>query len=97
LKEGQRIRVYENRLLRKLHNEFYNRTIKSRRIIWAGQVARVEKEDFIQSFRSKARRKRPLGRLRRRWVDNIKMNLRENGVVLTALICLRIWAGEGHF
>jgi hypothetical protein len=34
--------------------------------------------------------KRPLGRLRHRWVDNIKMNLREDGVVWTVLICLRI-------
>jgi hypothetical protein len=34
--------------------------------------------------------KRPPGRPRRRWVDNIKMNFKENGVVWTGLISLRI-------
>jgi hypothetical protein len=40
--------------------------------------------------------KRPLGRPRRRWEDNIKMDLREIGWVLwTGLIWLRIRSGEG--
>jgi hypothetical protein len=40
--------------------------------------------------------KRPLGRPRRRWVDNIKMNLREIGwVVRTGPIWLRIGTGGG--
>jgi hypothetical protein len=38
-------------------------------------------------------RKRPLGRTRRRWMDNIKMDLRLDGVAWTGLIWLRIWAG----
>jgi hypothetical protein len=34
--------------------------------------------------------KRPLGRRRRRWVDNIKMDLRVDGLVWIGLIWLRI-------
>jgi hypothetical protein len=36
-------------------------------------------DECIKAIGGKARRKRPLGRTRRRWVDNIKMNLREIG------------------
>jgi hypothetical protein len=42
--------------------------------------------------------KRPLGRPRRRWEDNIKMDLQEvEGVVGTGWSWLRIGAGGGHF
>jgi hypothetical protein len=48
--------------------------IKSRRMRCAGHVARIgEKRNSYMI----ARRKEPLGRPRRRWVDNIKMDLRE--------------------
>jgi hypothetical protein len=39
--------------------------------------------------------KRPLGRPRRRWVDNIKKDLREDRVVWTELIWLRIGINGG--
>jgi hypothetical protein len=39
--------------------------------------------------------KRPLGRPRRRWVDNVKMDLRQDGVVWTGLIWPRIGASGG--
>jgi hypothetical protein len=39
--------------------------------------------------------KRLLGKHRRKWVDNIKMDLREDGVVLTGLIWLRIVTSGG--
>jgi hypothetical protein len=43
----------------------------------------------------KPERKRPLGRPRRRWMVNIKIYLREDGLVWTGLIWLRIWtSGE---
>jgi hypothetical protein len=38
---------------------------------------------------------RQLGRPRNRWVDNIKMDLRQNGVLWTALIWFRIGTTEG--
>ena len=45
----------------------------------------------------KSEGKRPLGRPRRRWEDNIKMDLQEVGwVAWTGLVCLRIWMGGGH-
>jgi hypothetical protein len=45
------------------------------------------KEECIQDFGGKARRKETLGRPKRRWVDNIKMDLREiRWVVWTELI-----------
>jgi hypothetical protein len=56
--------------------------IKSRRMRWAGHVARMgEKRDAYRILVGKPGGKRPLGRPRRRWVDNIKMNLREIGWV----------------
>jgi hypothetical protein len=52
--------------------------IKSRR--WAGHVARIgEKRTAYRILVGKPEGKRPLGRPRRRWVDNIKMDLRETG------------------
>jgi hypothetical protein len=54
--------------------------IKSRRMRWAGHVARMgEKRNEYRILVGKPEGKRPLGRPRRRWVDNIKMNLREIG------------------
>jgi hypothetical protein len=68
---------------RKLHNEelhnLYsspniNRTIKSRRIRWAGHVARMgEKRNAYRILVGKPEGNRPLARPRRRWVDNIKI------------------------
>jgi hypothetical protein len=72
---------------RKLHNEdlrnFYCSPsiiiiIKSRRMRWAGHVARMgEKRNARRIWIGKPEEKRPLGRSRRRWEDNIKMDLRE--------------------
>jgi hypothetical protein len=50
--------------------------IKSRRIRWAGHVARRGKINAYRTFVEKSEEKRPLGRLKRRWVDNIKMDFR---------------------
>jgi hypothetical protein len=50
--------------------------IKPRRIKWAGHV-RVE--TYIRNFFGKPEGKRPLARPRRRWEDNIKMDIREVG------------------
>jgi hypothetical protein len=67
--------------LRKLHNEelhnLYSspsiiRMIKSRRMRWAGHVARMrEKRNAYRILVGKPEGKRPVGRPRRRWVDNI--------------------------
>jgi hypothetical protein len=72
---------------RNLHNEeFHNlysspsiiRIIKSRRMRWAGHVARMEaKGNVYRLLVGKPEGKRPLGRPRRRWIDNIKMDLLE--------------------
>jgi hypothetical protein len=91
---------------RKLHNEelhnFYSspniiRMIKSRRMTWTGRVARMgEKWNIYRILVGKPGEKRPLGRQRSRWMDNIKMDLREiDGVVLTGLIWLRIGVSGG--
>ena len=54
------------------------RGIKSRRIRWAGHVARMGERRGVQRFLvGKPEGKRPLGRLRRRGDDNIKMDLQE--------------------
>jgi hypothetical protein len=99
LREEHRLRVFENRVLRrifgptgewrKLHNEelrdLYSsssiiRIIKSRKIRWAGHVARMgEKRNAYRLLVGKPEGKRPLGRPRCRWLDNIRMDLGEVG------------------
>ena len=74
---------------RKLHNEelrdLYSlpnivRVVKSRRVRWAGHVARMGQGRGVHSVMvGKPEGKRPLGRLRRRWEDNIKMDIQEVG------------------
>ena len=52
--------------------------IKFRRLRWAGHVARMEKgRSAFKILRSKPAGKRPLGRPRDRWEDNIRMDLEE--------------------
>jgi hypothetical protein len=75
---------------RKLHNEelrdLYSsssiiRMIKSRRMRWADHVARMgEKNNAYRLLVGKPEGKRPLVRPRRRWVDNIRMDLGEVGL-----------------
>jgi len=56
------------------------RVIKSRRMRWAGHVARMgERRGVYRVLVGKPVGKRPLGRPRRRWEDNIKMNPQEVG------------------
>jgi hypothetical protein len=74
---------------RKLHNEelrdLYSlpsiiRIIKSRRMKWAGHVARMgEKRNAYRLLVGNPEGKRLLGRARHKWVDNIKMDLLEIG------------------
>ena len=69
------------------HNEELNdlycspnivRVIKSRRMRWAGHVSRMgEESGAYRVLVGKPEGKRPLGRPRRRWVDNIRMDLQE--------------------
>ena len=52
--------------------------IKSRRMKWAGHVARMgEEREAYKVLVGKPEGRRPLGRPRRRWVDNIRMDLQE--------------------
>jgi hypothetical protein len=100
LREDHRLRMFGNRVLRrifgpkrdevmgewrKLHNEelrdLYSspsiiRIIKSRRMRWAGHVARMgEKRKAYRLLVGKPEGKRPLGRQKHRCVDNIRMDL----------------------
>jgi hypothetical protein len=104
LREEHRLRVFKNRVLRrifgpkrkedgswrKLHNdELHNlysspcivRVIKSRRMRWAGHVARMgEGRGVYRVLVGKPEGESSLGRPRRRWEDNIKLDLREIGI-----------------
>ena len=56
------------------------RVIKSRKVRWAGHVARMgEVRGVYMVLVGKPEGRRPLGRPRRRWVDNIRMDLQEVG------------------
>jgi hypothetical protein len=104
LSEEDRLRVFENSVLRKifgpkrdqvtgewrkLQNEelryLYSslsiiKIMKSRRMRWAGHVARMgEMRNAYRLLVGKPEGKRPLGRPRRRWMDNIRMDLGEVG------------------
>jgi hypothetical protein len=95
--EEHRLRVFENRVLRrifgeedgswrKLHNDELHspysspnivRVIKSKRISWAGHVAHMgEGRGVYRVLVGRPEGKGSLGRLRRRWEDNITMDLR---------------------
>jgi len=87
---------------RKLHNEelkvLYSshnivRVIKSRVMRWAGHLARMEKRRILMG---KPEGKRPLRKPRRKWKDNIKMDLQEVGYgVWTGSSRLRTGTGGG--
>jgi hypothetical protein len=104
LREECRLRVFENKVLRRilglkrdevtgewrrLHNKelyaLYSSpniigVMKSRRLRWAGHVARMgERRGAYRALVGKPEVRRPLGRPRRRWEDNIKMDLRKVG------------------
>ena len=104
LREELRVRVFENRVLRrifghkrdevtgewrKLHTEELNDlycspniiwVIKSRRMRWAGHIARLgERRDVYRVLVGKPEGRRRLGRPRCRWEDNIGMDLQEVG------------------
>ena len=92
---------------RKLHNEELNdlycspnivRVIKLGRIRWAGHVAGIgESRGVYSALVGKHEGKRPLGRPKRRWEDNIKMDLQEVGCgEWTGLSWLRIGSGGGY-
>jgi hypothetical protein len=91
---------------RKLHNKELNdlysstntvRMIKSRRMRWAGHVAHMgERRSIYRVFREKPEGKKPLGRPRCRWEDNIKTDLWEVRT-WTGLSWLRIGTDGGHF
>ena len=100
LREERRLRVFENKVLRrvfgvtgewrKLHNgelsDLYSlanivRMVKSRRMRWDGHVALLGEGRVVHRVLvGKPEGKRPLGRPRRRWEDNIKMDLQEVGM-----------------
>jgi hypothetical protein len=117
LREERRLRVFENRALkrvfgpkrdevtgewRKLHNEELNnqysspsivRVVKSRRMRWAGHVARMREERGVRRVLvGKPEGKRPLGRPRRRWEDNIKMDSQLSHVLGLPPPCGRVTA-----
>jgi hypothetical protein len=85
---------------RKLHNEelhnLYSspsviRIIKLRKMRWVAHVARMgEKRNVYRLLVGKPYGKRPLGRPKRRWIDNIKMDLLEIGVSVVD------WIGLAH-
>jgi len=113
LREERGLRVFENRVLRrifrskrdavkgewrKLHKEELN-VLYSRKMKRAGHVARRgERRVLYRVLVGKPEGKRPLGRPRRRWDDNIKMEFFRKWDVWewTGLSWLRIGTGGGH-
>jgi hypothetical protein len=90
--------VFENKMLRrifgprgdevtggwrKLHNEM------------GRECSTNEKRNAYRILVGKSEGKRSLGRPRSRWMDNIKMDLREDGVAWTGSICLMIGTSGG--
>jgi hypothetical protein len=105
LREEHRLRLFENRVLRRIfvpkrdevtvewrrvHNdELHNlysspdiiRQVQSRRMKWVGHVARMGKERKVyKGLVGKPEGKRPLGRPRRRWEHEIRMDVGKTGL-----------------
>jgi hypothetical protein len=123
-REERRLRVFENRVLRRVfgpkrvevkgewrkrHNEDLNdlyslpnivQVVKSRRMRWAGHVARMGEDSGVHRVLvGKRKGKRLLGRPRRRWEDNILLRWifrKLKGFVGTGWSWLRIGTGGGH-
>ena len=78
--------VYKSRPTNKEVDSLYRsanivKAIKSRRLKWAGHVARIEEgRSAFKILTGKPRGKRPLGRHRRRWEENIRMDFEEIGI-----------------
>jgi hypothetical protein len=74
------------------------RVVKSRRMRRAGHLARMGEDIGVHRvFVGKPEGKKSLGKPRRRWEDNIKIDLQEvGGVVGTGWSWLRIGTGGGH-
>ena len=74
------------------------RVIKSRRIRWAGHVARIGgRRGTFGVLVRRPEGRRPLGRTRRRWEDNTKMDLQEvDGEAWNGFLWLRIRTGSGR-
>jgi hypothetical protein len=78
---GGRRKLYNEELHNLYSSPSIIRIIKSRRMKWAGHVARMgEKRHRYRLLVGKPEGKRPLGRPIRRWIDNMKMDLLEIGV-----------------
>jgi hypothetical protein len=97
LREEHRLRIFENRVLRRIFGQRRDevaggwrncitrnsspniiRIMKLMRMISAGHLARMgEKTNTYRLLVGKPEGKKPLGRPRRRWVSNIKMDLLE--------------------
>ena len=118
-RKDRRLRVFDNRVLRrifgpkmdemteewrKIHNEELNGlycspnivwVIKLGRMRWEGHVARMgERRSLYRVLVGKHEGKESVGRPRRRWEDNIKMDLQEVGY--EGMGWLRIGTDGGH-
>jgi hypothetical protein len=72
------------------------RMIKSWRVRWAGHAVRMgARRNAYRILMGKTEGKRPLGRPKCRWEANIKMDLREDGMVWIGLIWLRVRTSGG--
>jgi hypothetical protein len=70
--------------------------VNLKRMRWAGHVARIaEERNSYRILVGKPEGKRPLGIPRRRWADNIKMDVRQDEMVWTGLISFRIGTSGG--
>jgi hypothetical protein len=77
---GEWRRLHNKELYALYSSPYVIRVIKPRRLRWAGHVARMgERIGAYRALVGKPEGRRPLGIPRRRWEDNIKMDLREIG------------------
>jgi hypothetical protein len=80
-KDGSWRKLYNDELHSLYSSPNIVRVIKSRKMRWAGHVARMgEGRGVYRVLVGRPEGKRPLGRPRRRWEDNIKLDLTEIGI-----------------
>lgn len=92
IQKTRRDKIRNEEIRDKLNMEKLQDTIDNSRIKWMGHIMRMEEERLPkQALKLKGRGKRPLGRPRKRWLDQVKEDVEKRGVTWQDIVEGRMW------